>query len=91
MRKIPKGNTKDRVMDVWNKLESEGKGLLWYARRKPEEFYKLFVRSMLPKEVSGTIEHGEGPALFQINIIQGELHGKETIPTLPTNENLHNE
>ena len=91
MRKIPKGNTKDRVIDVWNKLESEGKGLLWYARRKPEEFYKLFVRSMLPKEVSGTIEHGEGPALFQINIIQGDLPTKGTIPTLPANEKLHNE
>jgi hypothetical protein len=102
MKRIPSGDTKKRVQDVWDKLEKEGKGLLWYARRKPDEFYRLFVKAMLPREVSSSAHlTDQSPALFNITIVQGKgqpsAPSADAIditvqsPTLPGSEKIHNE
>ncbi len=48
--KIPR-SVKERVIFVWDQLEKEGKGLKAYAEENPKDFYKYFIRSMLPKEI----------------------------------------
>lgn len=42
---------KQRIVDVWNTLECEEKGLLDEARNKPDWFYVNFVKPMLPKDI----------------------------------------
>ena len=45
-------NVKSRIMQVWDKLEGEGKGLLDEAREKPDWFYANFVKGMIPKDLT---------------------------------------
>lgn len=44
-------DVKTRIMDVWNQLEKEGKGLLDEAQTKPDWFYVNFVKGMIPKDM----------------------------------------
>jgi len=56
--KLPQ-TVKGRVMAVWDQLEKEGKGLKAYAEDNPKDFYKYFIRSMLPKEIDAKINLGD--------------------------------
>jgi hypothetical protein len=43
---------KQRIVEVWNKLEEkEGVSLEEIAQKNPEWFYKNFVKPMIPKDV----------------------------------------
>ncbi len=52
-------NLKDRMIDVWNKLEKEKKGLHAVAKEDPKWFYVNFVKPMLPKDMSIEIDASE--------------------------------
>ena len=39
------------ISEAWDDLNRQGRSLTWFANTKPEEFYRLFVRGMLPKQV----------------------------------------
>ena len=45
-------NLKENILEVWDKLEAEGKGLKETADEKGADwFYVNFVKGMLPKDV----------------------------------------
>lgn len=48
--KLPR-EIKQRVIDVWDKLEKGGKSLHVEAKKDPKWFYQNFVKPMLPKDV----------------------------------------
>lgn len=57
--KIAKG-MKERVLQVWDKLEKGGKGLHVQAKEDPQWFFTTMVRPMLPKNVDATLSQKEG-------------------------------
>ncbi len=52
---------KESVLKVWASMEKKGHGLEKWATNNQDDFYKYFIRSMLPKEIdakhTGVIEH----------------------------------
>lgn len=73
--KIPRG-MKERVLDVWLKLEKGGKGLHVQAKKDPQWFFTTMVKPMLPKEVGAKVDV-DGDIL--IKIVSGIPEPKEGV------------
>ena len=44
-------SVKERIMQVWDALEREEKGLEDEAKKDPQWFYQNFVKGMVPKDI----------------------------------------
>jgi len=49
-------NVKQNILDTWQHLEAEGKGLYEEAQADPKWFYQNFVKGMVPKEIEATVD-----------------------------------
>jgi hypothetical protein len=70
--KIPR-DIRNRVLDVWDQLEKEKKGLMETARKDPQWFFSTMVKPILPKDVKVESEGG-----ITIKIVRFSDDGNDT-------------
>jgi hypothetical protein len=72
-------NIREYVLDVAEKLEQKGKGLLNFAETNPEAFWQIFAK-LLPKNVKIT---GQFDINHQILRAFGKVEVEKFVPPLP--------
>ena len=60
--KIP-ADLKQRILDLLEELEKNGKGLSSQANQDPKWFLETFVKPLLPKNIEAKVEHDITEAL----------------------------